>query len=176
VKYALSCGKLFGASQNLDTNGDLGMTGFGKGISFWLARAAGACLMLGICIYTVGRVKAQETTPAPWVAPDDAKKVKNPIPPTQETLADAEQLFTDNCVLCHGEKGVGDGPGAKTIKIKPANFTDAKMMAMETDGSLFWKMSNGRGPMPSWKDTLSDKERWELVGYIRKLTKDAAKK
>jgi len=30
--------------------------------------------------------------------------------------------------------------------------------------------------MPAWKDTLSDKERWELVGYIRKLGKDGAKK
>jgi hypothetical protein len=28
--------------------------------------------------------------------------------------------------------------------------------------------------MPSWKDELSDKERWQLVIYIRKLTKDAA--
>jgi len=152
------------------------MSGFSKGASLWLARAMGACLLFGVCIFTFARVNAQEAAPAPWVAPDDAKKVKNPVPPTPETLAEAEQLFTDNCVLCHGEKGVGDGPGAKTIKIKPANFTDAKLMAAETDGSLFWKMSNGRGPMPSWKDTLSEKERWELVGYIRKLTKDAAKK
>jgi mono/diheme cytochrome c family protein len=176
VNYALSCGKLFDASQNLDSNGDMGMSGFDKRASLWQARAARACLVLGICSFAIGRVTAQEATPAPWVAPDDAKKVKNPFPPTQETLAEGEQLFTDNCVLCHGEKGMGDGPGAKTIKVKPANFTDAKLMAMETDGSLFWKMSNGRGPMPSWKDTLSDKERWELVGYIRKLTKDAAKK
>ena len=114
------------------------MSGFDKGASLWLARATGACLVLGICIFVFGRVAAQEAAaPAPWVAPDDAKKVKNPIPPTPETLMDAEQLFTDNCVLCHGEKGMGDGPGAKTIKIKPANFTDAKMMATETDGSLF---------------------------------------
>jgi mono/diheme cytochrome c family protein len=154
------------------------MSGLSKEASLWVERAAGACLVLGICIFAIGRVTAQEATPppAPWVAPDDAKKVKNPVPPTQETLADAEQLFTDNCVLCHGEKGMGDGPGAKTIKVKPANFTDAKMMAEETDGSLFWKMSNGRGPMPAWKENLTDKERWELVGYIRKLTKDAAKK
>jgi mono/diheme cytochrome c family protein len=178
VKYVVSCGKLFAALQKLGSNGDIGMSGISKGASLWLARAAGACLVLGICIFTIGRVTAQEATPppAPWVAPDDAKKVKNPVPPTQETLADAEQLFTDNCVLCHGEKGMGDGPGAKTIKVKPANFTDAKMMAEETDGSLFWKMSNGRGPMPAWKENLTDKERWELVGYIRKLTKDAAKK
>jgi mono/diheme cytochrome c family protein len=156
----------------------MGMMDRSKGTSVWMARAAGACLVLGTCFFVMGRVSAQTPAPppAPWVAPDDAKKVKNPFPPTQETLADAETLFTDNCVLCHGEKGLGDGPGAKTIKVKPANFTDAKMMAEETDGSLYWKMSNGRGPMPSWKDTLSDKERWELVGYIRKLTKDAAKK
>jgi mono/diheme cytochrome c family protein len=161
----------------LGSNGDIGMIGFNKATSVWAARAAGVCFVLGLCAFTIGRVKAQEAPPpVPWVAPDDAKKVKNPFPPTPETLADAEPLFTDNCVLCHGEKGMGDGPGAKTIKIKPANFTDAKLMAAETDGSLFWKMSNGRGPMPSWKDTLSDKERWELVGYIRKLTKDAAKK
>lgn len=78
-------------------------------------------------------------------------------------------------MLCHGEKGMGDGPGAKTIKVKPANFTDAKLLALETDGSLFWKMSNGRGPMPSWKDDLSETERWQLVDYIRKLNKDANK-
>ena len=55
-------------------------------------------------------------------------------------------------------------------------FTDPKLQASETDGSLFWKMTNGRGPMPSWRDTLSDQERWQLVNYIRKLGKDAAKK
>jgi mono/diheme cytochrome c family protein len=177
VKSVLSCGRIFDASPNLGSIGDIGMSGFNKGASLWLARATGACLVLGMCIFAFERVAAQEAPPpVPWVAPDDAKKVKNPFPPTPETLADAEQLFTDNCVLCHGEKGMGDGPGAKTIKIKPANFTDEKLMAAETDGSLFWKMSNGRGPMPSWKDTLTDKERWELVGFIRKLTKDAAKK
>jgi hypothetical protein len=141
VKSVLSCGKLFDASPNLGLIGDIGMSGFNKGASLWLARATGACLVLGMCIFAFERVAAQEAPPpVPWVAPDDAKKVKNPFPPTPETLADAEQLFTDNCVLCHGEKGMGDGPGAKTIKIKPANFTDEKLMAAETDGSLFWKM------------------------------------
>ena len=88
------------------------MIGFNKGTSAWPARAAGVYVVLGLCAFTIGRVKAQEAPPpVPWVAPDDAKKVKNPFPPTPETLADAEPLFTDNCVLCHGEKGMGDGPG-----------------------------------------------------------------
>jgi mono/diheme cytochrome c family protein len=153
------------------------MSGLDKRTSVWLTRAAGACLVLGLSMFTFGRIAAQDAAaPAPWVAPEDAKKVKNPVPTTQESLAAGEQLFTDNCVLCHGEKGMGDGPGAKTIKVKPANFTDPKLQASETDGSLFWKMTNGRGPMPSWRDTLSDQERWQLVGYIRKLGKDTAKK
>lgn len=140
-----------------------------------LTRTLSACLALGLGLFAAGRIAGQEAAapPPPWVAPDDAKKVKNPVPSTQETLAAAQMLFQDNCVLCHGEKGVGDGPGAKTIKVKPANFTDPKLQASETDGSLFWKMSNGRGPMPAWKDELTDKERWELVNYIRKLGKDA---
>lgn len=147
-----------------------------KGPSAWVARTFGAFLLLGMCSFAVHRAAAQDAAaPAPWVAPDDAKKVKNPVPSNQESLAAGEQTFTDNCVLCHGEKGAGDGPGAKTIKVKPANFTDPKIQA-EPDGSLFWKMTNGRGPMPSWRDTLTDQERWQLVNYIRKLGKDAAKK
>ena len=152
------------------------MTGLNKGASWRLARVAGAGLLLGLSVFAVGRAAAQQTEPAPWVVPDDAKKVKNPVASNAESLAAGEQLFTDNCVLCHGEKGVGDGPGAKTIKVKPANFADPKLQASETDGSLFWKMTNGRGPMPSWRDTLSDQERWQLVVYIRKLGKDGAKK
>jgi mono/diheme cytochrome c family protein len=150
------------------------MIRFDKGRSLRLACSFGVCLALGICVFGIGRVAAQDAAaPPPWVAPDDAKKVKNPVPATPETLAAAQMLFQDNCVLCHGEKGVGDGPGAKTIKVKPANFADPKLQSSETDGSLFWKLSNGRGPMPAWKDELTDKERWELVNYIRKLGKDA---
>jgi mono/diheme cytochrome c family protein len=110
----------------------------------------------------------------PWVAPEAARQVKNPVPVNPESLAAGSQLFHENCAPCHGETGKGDGDTGKIIKKKPANFTDAKLMSEETDGSLFWKMSEGRGPMPSWKDELSDKERWQLVNYIRKLTKDAA--
>ena len=153
------------------------MIGSEKGAFLGIARLVGAGLLVGMCALAIGRVAAQEAAaPAPWVAPEDARKVKNPVPSTPEALMEAEQNFTDNCVLCHGEKGLGDGPGAKTIKVKPANFTDPKLQASETDGTLFWKMTNGRGPMPSWKDVLSEKERWELVDYIRKLGKDAAKK
>ena len=46
-------------------------------------------------------------------------------------------------------------------------------MSAETDGSLFWKISEGRGPMPPWKQVLTDKQRWQVVDYLRKLTQNA---
>jgi len=150
------------------------MSGRNTGSWLHIARTFGMIAILSSLAVAAGRVAADDA-PKPWVAPDDARKVKNPVPPSPDNLAAAAQLYQDNCLLCHGEKGLGDGPGAKTIKVKPANFTDAKLMSQETDGSLFWKMSQGRGPMPSWKEELSDKERWQLVNYLRKLNKDANK-
>jgi mono/diheme cytochrome c family protein len=138
----------------------------------WLVGAMGISAILAASAF-VGRARAADDD-KPWVAPDAAKQVKNPIPVNPESLAAGAQLYHENCAPCHGDTGKGDGDTGKILKKKPANFTDEKVMGEETDGSLFWKMGEGRGPMPSWKDELSDKERWQLVIYIRKLTKDAA--
>jgi mono/diheme cytochrome c family protein len=120
------------------------------------------------------RVTAQdESSNTPWVAPDDAKKVKNPVKPTPEGLASAAHLYKLNCAGCHGAKGDGKGAAAEALPRKPANFTDAKMMGETTDGELFWKMSTGRPPMPTWQ-TLSETQRWELVNYLRTFASKAA--
>ena len=151
------------------------MMGWSKKGYEWFVRASAIFAVLALLGSSAGIVAAADDY-KPWVAPDAARAVKNPVAPTPQNLAAAQQTFTDNCVQCHGEKGMGDGDTGKILKVKPANFTDPKLMALETDGSLFWKMSEGRGPMPSWKADLSDTERWQLVNYIRKLGKDAAKK
>lgn len=109
-----------------------------------------------------------------WVAPPDAAAVKNPVPATPQTIDAGKSLYEDNCLSCHGDEGKGDGIAAQGLSVKPANFTDPKMMKSETDGALFWKMSNGKGPMPSWKGSLSDTERWQLVDYIRTFLKNGA--
>lgn len=75
---------------------------------------------------------------------------------------------------CHGKTGAGDGPAGSALTPKPANFTDTNLMSKATDGELFWKMSNGRGPMPAWKDQLSETQRWQLVNYLRTLSGKAS--
>jgi mono/diheme cytochrome c family protein len=100
-----------------------------------------------------------------WKAPADAKATKNPEKGTDLGKKSVET----NCVPCHGPSGKGDGPAAAALNPKPANWTSDKVKK-ESDGELFWKISNGRGPMPPWKH-LPDKERWQIVNYIRTLQK-----
>ena len=148
------------------------MTQWRKVSPQWVVGAFGILAVLASSAFVVHVAAAEDDKP--WVAPEEARQVKNPIPVNPESLAAGTQLFHENCAPCHGDTGKGDGDTGKIIKKKPANFTDEKLMSLETDGSLFWKIGEGRGPMPSWKDELSDKERWQLVNYIRKLGKDAA--
>ena len=110
-----------------------------------------------------------------WVAPKEANNVKNPLAGNAGVLADAKTLYTANCGPCHGDKGKGDGPAAPGLNPKPADHTSAAVQS-ETDGSLFWKLSEGRNPMPGYKKIFSDQQRWELITYIRTLAKSPKKK
>ena len=100
-----------------------------------------------------------------WKAPADAKNKKNPEKGTDLGKKSVET----NCVPCHGPGDKGDGPAAAALNPKPANWTSDKIKK-ETDGELFWKIENGRGPMPPWKH-LPEKERWQIVNYLRTLQK-----
>jgi mono/diheme cytochrome c family protein len=101
-----------------------------------------------------------------WKAPAEAKAMKNPV----KGVGNAKKNIETNCVTCHGPNGKGDGPAAAALPPpKPADWTSSKLAA-ESDGELFWKISNGRGAMPPWKH-LPEKDRWEIVSYIRTLQK-----
>ena len=115
-----------------------------------------------VVVAGVGPVSAQ----GEWKAPAEAKGTKNPQSGAASVAAGKKAAET-NCITCHGPAGKGNGVAAAALTPKPADWTSAKVRA-DTDGELFWKISNGRGPMPPWKH-LPDKERWDLVNYVRSL-------
>ena len=123
----------------------------------------------GVAVLAVLALAAEGWAQGKWVAPPEAKNVKNPVAKSNKIVADAKKMAEANCVACHGAKGVGDGAAAAALPVKPANWTTPAVQG-ETDGELFWKISNGRGPMPPWKH-LAEKDRWALVHYIRTLKK-----
>lgn len=96
-----------------------------------------------------------------------ARKLPNPVPPTPGDLAAGMQLYQKHCQKCHGEKGDGKGEKAPDLSIAPQDFTDAHEMHTWTDGELFWSITRGHRPMPSFADKLSERERWQTVDYIR---------
>jgi mono/diheme cytochrome c family protein len=107
------------------------------------------------------------TAQAPWTAPASEKGKKNPLPADAKTIEQGKKVAEINCVTCHGPKGKGDGAAAVALNPKPADWTSKKVQA-ESDGEIFWKISNGRGPMPAWRH-LPENERWALVRYLRTL-------
>lgn len=95
--------------------------------------------------------------------------MKNPIAPSADGIATAHAIYMDKCANCHGDKGEGDGPESGMYDPPPADLADAKMMNSMTDGEIFYKITEGRRPMPSFKKQLSDEQRWLLVNFIRTL-------
>ena len=110
----------------------------------------------------------------PWPVPAQFVSLKNLFANDPAALKDGKILYSTYCTPCHGEKGKGDGAAASALNPKPADHTSAAMLA-ESDGSLFYKISEGRTPMPQYKTTFTEKQRWELVTYIRTLNKSAKK-
>jgi mono/diheme cytochrome c family protein len=106
---------------------------------------------------------------APWVAPESEKAKKNPLPNDKKVIEQGEKVAKMNCASCHGAKGKGDGAAAAALNPKPADWTSSRVQA-ESDGELFWKISNGRGPMPPWKH-LPENDRWAVIRFIHSLAK-----
>jgi len=100
-----------------------------------------------------------------WKAPADAKTLKNPV----QGIGDAKNLIAMNCAACHGSSGRGDGVAAAALQPKPMDWSSAAVQS-DTDGQLFWKITNGRGSMPAWRQ-LPETQRWQIVNYIRTLKK-----
>lgn len=107
--------------------------------------------------------------PGPWIVPDAAKRVPNPLKPSQADLPRAQRVYLDKCAECHGDSGKGDGSQGKMYDPLPTNFTDAQQMDKVSDGELFYKISEGHRPMPSFKKRLTEEQRWQLVLFLRSL-------
>ena len=107
----------------------------------------------------------------PWPVPDNYKNMKNPVPSNAESIAEGKTLYGTHCKSCHGTKGLGDGSKAAQLKTEPGDFSQADFQS-QSDGAIFYKTSEGRDDMPSFKKKISDAdERWSVVIYMRTLKK-----
>lgn len=89
-------------------------------------------------------------------------------PPSSVSLVKGKRLYKQNCAACHGIDGQGHTPMGKTIPNIP-DLTNSSTKE-QSDQELFDQITNGKPPMPSFRQ-LSEKERWDLVKYVRTLEK-----
>ena len=128
-------------------------------------------MMLAIAVFIGGAVLVEGSSNAgePWEAPVRSDQKKNPIPADAQSLALGKEVFVQNCLPCHGASGKGDGPASQALETRPGDLTNAQRMGSQTDGALFWKIGEGKGPMPQWKDAITDEDRWRVINYVRTL-------
>ena len=77
------------------------------------------------------------------------------------------------CLECHGDTGKGDGSSGKGLSPRPTNLTDSNVIG-QTDGVLFWKITNGRNHMPAFETLASENDRWNVINYLHALAPPAS--
>ncbi len=104
-----------------------------------------------------------------WEIPEKYKKVPNPYP--EQGLKTGEKIYKRTCTACH----LSTGKGIRDIT--PVDFTSEAFQA-QTDGTLFYKISEGRKgtAMKSYGDDFPEKKLWYLVNYLRTFKEEEKKK
>ena len=132
-----------------------------------IAISGGALGVLVIVSYALAFTVAPNipTPPVPFTA----RFAQNPTPDTTETIESGRVLFQANCAICHGPRGLGDGPQAFLLQPRPVNLQ--LHVPQHAPGEIHYWISEGVAGtgMPAWKETLTETQRWEIVRFLQAL-------
>ncbi len=104
-----------------------------------------------------------------WEVPADRASKTSPYLFDENMKRQGEELYKRSCASCHGMPG--EGNNIKTLLPIPPDVKEKKVQN-QSDGALFYKITEGRGAMPSFKYSLSEKERWQIISFIRSFNEN----
>ena len=132
-----------------------------RGLWAWMAGAGVVTMAIWLAVSL--QKLAVDAYPTTYLRPT--------VPYQALSIANGLRLYQENCEVCHGEAGYGDGPAAAGLRPRPADLT-AKHAADHTAGDIFWWLTHGiKGTaMPGFRDRLSAEERWDLINFVRTLS------
>ena len=93
--------------------------------------------------------------------------IRNPFPPTAESVALGEPVYATACVACHGVNGLGDGPSGVGLPKPPADLIVHVPLHSDTILYEFIRDGIAAAGMPGQDGVLSEDEMWHLVNYLR---------
>jgi mono/diheme cytochrome c family protein len=146
------------------------MKRFDRDASAWMIGLALASATAGC-----SKNEAQRTAPTATAA---ATPVVVPPSPAADPAADAKVLFKLKCVVCHGDHGAGDGPGAAAIVPKPRAFADPEWQASVNDDHIKKIIVEGGpavGKSPAMPPNPDLKGKDDVVSALVKLVRDFKK-
>ena len=85
-----------------------------------------------------------------------------------EEIGDAsagEVDYADDCAMCHGDTGAGDGPAGAAFDLP--DFSDGDYMADVSDDHLYQVIDEGNGNMPGFGNSYSEQQIYDVIAYIR---------
>lgn len=137
--------------------------------------------VLAFFIYLVGihpgvdlkeNIRDPETTTAPAVAAVDVSKVAEPWVGNPDMVTHGQKVFAQNCAMCHGDKGLGDGPAGKALNPAPRNLVEGPWKKGGGYIGLYTVITEGLpGTSMSSFGHLKPVDRWALVQFIDSITK-----
>lgn len=118
-------------------------------------------LFFTFLVFTASLTKVSAQT---WVVPDDQKGKVAPFLFTPDMQKQGEGIYTKNCVSCHGMPGKDNW--VKQLNPPPGDLSKPKAQN-QVDGELFYRITNGKAPMPEFRNILSEDERWWVISFLR---------
>jgi mono/diheme cytochrome c family protein len=99
---------------------------------------------------------------------DSMSGIANPVAVDARSLRNGQMEYQINCAVCHGPRGMGDGPVTQFGYPPMPIGAGSRAATQYSDGYIFGMIRNGRGLMPPY-NRIEESERWDLINYLRAL-------
>jgi len=135
-----------------------------------------AALLVALAAGAVQQKPAEEKPkdarfPEGYSIPAEEAQRANPVKPTEASVAAGARFYSSQCAMCHGKDGDGKGDLAEQMELKLPDYRKPESLGKFTDGELFYILTKGMGKMPPEGDRTPDEKKWNVINYLRSLSK-----
>lgn len=115
---------------------------------------------------------AADVTPPPDYESQRIQQMTAQAPTFPLTMPDSQvgqQIYQSYCAGCHGEQGLGDGPRAGLLAVRPPSFQDPLVYGGASPLEWYQVLYSGRNEMPGFGGVLSSSDQWDVIAYLYRL-------